>query len=321
MKHESRSSQRGAALLIVLGTLMLVTAAATILVRVAADAQLRRRLDGCTIGADDLLWAAEAPIQDWLANSSGKVVLPSGADQPCIAILHDQWFVAGDMHELRITAWDQLGMVPLELVLAGSPLRASLPSHMLAQIDRVEIDSKVPFGLDLYLYIEDSDSGDSGDSGGHLVSAYPKPQSGAAIAFGEGKFADHPRGDNPGLAMGGQVATHNSTPHRINVNTAPMALIENVLRAANQSGLEQITTARSEGKPAAMSGTFSIGSLPQQTIQLVGSSSIWSFRIDIRVGPVRKSWWATYGPASSRDRRSQSSKYQWECAQRLVIAY
>jgi hypothetical protein len=49
-------------------------------------------------------------------------------------------------------------------------------------------------------------------------------------------------------------------------------------------------------------------------ISLVSVSNAWSFRIDIRIGNVVRSWWAVYV-------RSPASEQGWEVVQRLVIEH
>lgn len=302
----------GATLLIVLAALAILAAASTVLVRFASDAQAQRRIDECTIHADDLLNATEAPIQDWLMNSTTKVVLPPEIEEPRIEVLHHRWVLGKDTYELRITAWDQCGMVPLELIRAGSPLRSGVPTALLSQSDEVSVQPNAHAGLDAYQYEKALSH--------ELASPYPKPHLGKSTLFGEAGIEDEQSPSESAVAVGGLVATHNSPPHRINVNTASVALIDRVLQIANHGGLDQIIAARSAGKPAPASGADSLDSSPEQTLQLVGTSSIWSFRIDARVGPVRKSWWAVYAPLSE-SRKSKSNRYPWECVQRLVIAY
>jgi hypothetical protein len=97
----------------------------------------------------------------------------------------------------------------------------------------------------------------------------------------------------------------------INVNTAPVPLLEAALRAGGRSGLEQILQARAAHRRF-QPGRLDQGATPANASgapELVSSSPSWAFRIDAHAGPVRRSWWAVY-------QRSSSS---WECVQRLTI--
>ena len=287
---------RGAALLIVLATLVILATATTILASSASWIQSRAHIDRCSVFAHDFLSAAEAPIQEWLSNQSSKVVLPPDASQPAIEILNDRLDLNELTYELRITAWDQCGMVPFELARNGSPLRQAVPLDVLDLIDAVQITTQDQFGLD-QLIQTDSQLTDE-------LSIYPSLQEPAYVA------------------IGAMIATHDTDPLRINVNTATRWLLEHALRAANRGGLEQIIRSRSDGKAATVGGEVTRGRggvEPELVPQLVSTSDRWSFRIEVSVGPVRKSWWAVYGPNAGSTK--SVNQYKWKCVQRLVISH
>ena len=111
------------------------------------------------------------------------------------------------------------------------------------------------------------------------------------------------------LSAGAYVATHNGD-FFLNVNTAPLPLIEVSLRLLGRGGLEQIIQARSEGKffvESVVPGSKSSSDEPR----LVSVSNAWAFRIDVRVEGVRRSWWVVY--------RRESAASSWRCVQRLAI--
>lgn len=97
---------------------------------------------------------------------------------------------------------------------------------------------------------------------------------------------------------------------RINVNTAPREVVEQALRAAGRGGLELVLAARVEGRSVSLGDLRVSSSSSRAAPQIIGSSFAWSFRIDVQVGPLRRSWWAVYMKARST----------WECVQRLAIA-
>jgi hypothetical protein len=91
-----------------------------------------------------------------------------------------------------------------------------------------------------------------------------------------------------------------------------LALLEAALRDAGRGGLEAILAARSEGRqvpiPTAASdandtAANGIGE------RFVSVSDAWAFRVDARVGRVRRSHWLQYRPQESK----------WRCVQRLFI--
>jgi hypothetical protein len=320
MTMGSPTSRRAAALLIVLATLILTTTAATIVVRAAVTHQIDKRIDQCSQLADDLLAAAETPIQDWLTSKSSKIVLPPDSFSPEVAVLHDLWTSGGrERIELVITGWDQCGMVPFEAVENGSPLRMALAEEVLKQVPLHSLESprtttQTPAGLDQFI--------DNSETAGLRAGPFPVPTPSRPLHFGEA----HNRGDNLHSPLvissnmprlGPFIATHNplpggAVPGAINVNTAPIRLVEAALRLAGRGGLEQVIAARQARKTATIGGQINPSTqVDHFAPQLVTTSNCWSFRIDINVGPRKRSWWAIYARGSG-DR-------EWECIQRLVI--
>ncbi len=304
-------TRRGVALLVVLASLVLAMSAAGILVRVASTAKVRRTVARQTAIADELLQALDAPIRAWLASKSGSIVLPPDVSTPEIGVLHDTWMAESMKVELEITGWDQCGMVPLRVGRSASPLRLAVPTEILDVLDRMKPDSLEAPGLDVL---------------GHLVrptdevDVFPAVAAMQPVVFGEpaGGAAEE-SGASPGsptprrIAIGAFVSTHNTD--RINVNTAPLDLVDEALRAAGRGGLEQIEAARDEGR------RFELGAAPppssppgQGAPEIVDSSSAWAFRIDLSVGAehglsIHRSWWAVY----------TRNKSAWELTQRLAI--
>ena len=189
-------------------------------------------------------------------------------------------------------------------------MRSVLPSEVRALLDRVQIRSGETAGLDLF---------PAGRGGEDEVVVFPQPSPGAALVFGdsadaEAGIAAQPEPDSVGIAplsLGACVATHN--PGLINVNTAPIDLVEAAMRSAGRGGLEAIIEARAAGKPASLAsspGDDRRGS--RSRLGLTTTSTVWAFRIDARVGPIVRSWWAVY------ERGGRGPK-EWRCVQRLAI--
>lgn len=322
-----RQRRRGVALLVVLAALILVTTTSVALARLTSTEAARRSFAAATRLADDLLIAVEEPILHWLAEESSTVVLPPDALGPRVAVLYDSWSDAehGTV-VVRVTAWDQFGMVSMDAARAGSPLRLNLPDAARRALDRVKHAENSPPGLDQFLAREAHDSGGT---------VFPMSGPSDVLWFGQGDAEvaavdNDARQDTP-LALGSIIATHNGdnpatwrrTGRRlrgsrslpsggvVNVNTAPIELIESAMRAAGRGGIEVVIDARTRGESVPL-GSLTNGRSQQQqanTPVLVGSSSAWAFRIDISVGPLTRSWWAVYS----------SSRSQWECVQRLAI--
>ncbi len=310
MRVGHRPSRRGAALLIVLATLILAVGASVTIAAAASTHRLARKLARQTLVADDLLRAAEAPIMAWLEAESQKVVLPPDTVVPRIEVLHDVFAVDATRYELQITAWDQCGMVPVGAARSGSPLRLALPSEVRRCLDRLTIPEGVVPGLDLFLPVLEPGAAASV----FPVSADTEPLRFAASGEGVLPGPDPPSAHGPPetaserLAIGSCVATHN--PGLINVNTAPTELLEAALRSVGRGGLEQIIAARSECRLAPAPAGPPAGVAARGAPQPVATSASWAIRIDVAVGALDRSWWSIY---------TQSSGAQWECVQRLAI--
>ncbi len=278
------TSRRGAALLVVLATLVLAATASAALLRLATTEHARRTLDHRAAIADDLLTALDDPIEHWLHEESGQVVLSPEAPTPGVAVVEDSWELDGRTCAIRVTGFDQCGMVPLTVARSGSPLRLALPSDTKRLLDAVTIKRGSRPGLDLYLSPRAREPG---------LAVFPP----AGVTEPD---------DAPAPAFGSLVATH--PPRMINVLTAPLPLVEAAMRLAGRGDLDQVLEARERGEQpelAAPPRRSSRRSIPR----IVTVSPVWSMRIDIQVGHALRSWWATYERAGSN----------WRCVQRLAI--
>jgi hypothetical protein len=303
------SRGRGVALLVVLGTLVVVTASLAGFSRAAASARSGRARAVEGVACDALLRAAERPVQAWLLERSASAVLPPDVDAPALTVLHDLWTCGGIAIELRLVAFDQCGMLPVS-ASARSALGPVFGADLAVALRRFNQDDAAPLGLDAFAEQLPEWSVWPGE---------PGPPT-AAIPFGgtEATAATNPSGGSP--ALGALVASWAPAAHGsqtsavINVNTAPRPLVEAALRAAGRGGLEQVLRSRAVRRPF-MPGRLVAASGEAErapgvpTPELVASSPCWAFRIDARAGAVRRSWWAVYVRGSS----------SWECVQRLVI--
>jgi hypothetical protein len=312
--------RRGAALLIVLATLVITITAVTIMMKATASIQAARKIDQCKCIADDLLGAADAPIHHWLRKQSASVALPPDAPSPYVEILHDAWRLDGTDTELQITAFDQCGMVPLEAARGGLPLRLVLSPDVLRLIDRNQVpasnNATALAGLDWFASTDADHKG---------IGVFPLPEASVVMRFGgvlgaaqESSSQSSPRSMDPSpMALGEMIATHNAKPGRININTAPKPLLEAAMRLAGRGGVDEILASRKAGKAATMGAqaTPVANSGDANFIpQIVATSTCWSFRIDIHAGPLWRSWWAVYQPG-----QTSLSDGGWECTQRLAI--
>jgi hypothetical protein len=278
--------RRGIALLLVLAALLVVVGSLAALAQSAATLRLERKVDAARQHANHLLPAAEGAIMQWLVKHSEKTVLPPDVIQPQVQLLNDELDLNGDTCSIGIVAFDQCGMAPWTELAHGSPLRLGVPTGILQQVDRISLPKSSILGLDL------------------MARNVPE------ISI----FPDWIENSSDfGNAIGGIVATHNEPP-RINVNTAPAKMLEQALRVAGRGGLEVILANRAEGKLALAPKPTSAAvresdANDQPVLQIVSTSTCWSFRVEITVGPATKAWWLIYSHEAN----------QWTCVQRLLI--
>jgi len=284
------------------------------LVRVAVHDRVRRDVNVDSLLATDLLLAANDPILEWLNKKSKSLVLPSTATSPAAPVLHQRWSAGEHTFELRITAFDQDGMVSARDVANGSPLRMTLPTDVRDLVDAAElgdVPEDVAIGLDLF---EAATSAAHGQVDQRAVFPLRWDGTSRANFVREGDVNVVAGGDASAFvgaasAIGQFVATHGS--NRLNVNTAPMEIVEAVFRLTGRGGVEQIAQDRDEGNPVANVPPPAISNDSTATLPtLVTSSDTFAFRVDIRVNRVRPSWWMIYRRGGERG---------WSCVQRIPV--
>ncbi|TVQ55025.1 MAG: hypothetical protein EA377_04210 [Phycisphaerales bacterium] len=332
VNQQHQPVRRGTAILLALAAMVLVLVIVTGLATRAAALQHERMLDRSTVLAHELVNAAEPLIQQWLTDIADSVVLSSEAGTPEIAIHHGVIATDTDVFELRITAWDQQGMLPVSIARSNSPLRLALPFAVQDAVHDVTVRTEELTGLDQWLPRQTEEP-----SFPVFPAPSPAPHRPPQIYVAGGSSFDASSSPNalssmaefsPSLdkpAIGAYVATHpdQSTTGRdrsiaINVNTAPMPLIESALREAGRGGSEVIRAARDEGI------AVNLSQMPESSAERVhdrplptftGRSDFWAVRIDGRVNNIQQSWWRIY-------QRSESNESQpWKCVQSIAIPY
>lgn len=318
--NPQRPVRRGVALLIVLAWLVVVL---TIVGGVAASAATRRL--GRTLDADSqtleaLRHATSDVVLSFLEVESAGIVLPADMETASVTVLHDRLHLQeGLAAEMRITAWDQCGMVPWNRVRSGSPVRGLIPGSILAVLDAAAPNGaeEFPVGLDSFVPIA---------ARSDAVRVFPEPDGSAMPRdFGEAaaghaeSILDRAESRASQQALGEVVATHNDRPWRLNVNTAPATVLRAAMRDLGRGGAEAILESRESGLAARLGSSFASGSLPRGEnpldVTLATSSDAWAFRIDIAVNSVRSAWWEVYRLEAS----TGGGRREWRCVQRLRI--
>lgn len=302
------ASSRGAALLCVLAVLALLMPLCLGISRSVATSAVSERVSRDVLLVDDLLLAAELPIQEWLANEAGSLVLPPDARYPAALVLDDHLEIDGVKRELRVVAWDQLGLVPLDLARAASPLRLALPRDVVVQVDAAAAQSREGefAGLDWF---------EGGIARDPTTSPFPPSPTSVSIVDGATRTKALRWPASGSAALGSYVATHGSGA--INVASAPLAILEAALRELGRGGLDLVVAARSKGeRPAApiavepSSRARDGGRASEKAaLRLVSSSDCFAFRIDARAGRAKKSWWSVY----------RTHEGGWRLEQRLLV--
>tara|TARA_R110002072_G_C7977582_1_gene535734 strand:+ start:10466 stop:11281 length:816 start_codon:yes stop_codon:yes gene_type:complete len=269
------SSRRGVAMLITLMTMTVLLAGVAIVTRIRVTDRLisMRASDG--IIAMDLVHASDSPISSWLHKEAGGAVIEPSQSTPMIPVLDQSFELEGQPVRVRITGWDQSGMIP---------------------------SNAEQIGLDF----------------GELVVPW-KGQSHPGLDQARLTGLAFPSPERP-TAVGGQVATHNPWPSRsgttrsrssavININTAPVELIEECFQRFNLGDPSPIFEKRAIGEMAFY--TTEVQDAQQNQVRLTSISRVWSFRVDAWVGYTLRSSWCTYANQGGN----------WRLVQRIGISH
>lgn len=282
-----KPARTGAALLIVLGAVILTTTVLSAIVTTAGRRHATRTESLNAAIAEDLLRQADRLSEAWLAETSSSIVLPPESQSPRISVATHELQLAGRPVTLALTAFDQNGMVPL--ADAPSSLLSTLPPDVRSLRDRLVRGSiQGPHGLDQIASLLDYRS--------------------ERLVFPIGASRDVP---GTLLAFGEFLGTHSGGSRiAINPNTAPIPLVAAALREAALGGIEHVIEARSRAKPVPLGDLVSLGDTAgERSLEFVSSSQSWAIRVDITVGGLRQSWWTVWQGRGSR----------WSMVQRLRV--
>jgi hypothetical protein len=317
----AHAERPGVALLLVLATLVLASSAIASAARLTMLSRAERKLGEQQRIANDLLNAADSPIMRWLNVYSHRVILPPEAPTPEAAVLDDRWIVEGTEWSLRITAWDQCGMMPG--MGRASEWRDALPRDARALLQKIQNphaaddDGSALTNLNALASDPTLDRRER-----ESIVPRPSPSTPGPAFFGREATAryDDAGARRPiaatGPSLGALIASHNppslgageeSSIPAINIHTAPMPLLKVAFRRAGRGGLEAVQRARASRRAATIPDL--VEHHERADLKFVSASGVWSFRIDAGVGRARRSWWAVYARSGS----------QWQLVQRWVI--
>ena len=251
--------RRGIAMLIALMTMTVLIAGVAIIARVQTTDRLIELRSDDAIMVDDIFRVADAPIQAWLEEQARYAVVDPASLASMVAVSDDRMMLGDQEIRVRITAWDQYGMIPRN----ADELRIDLGN-----------DSEIPWkdarfpGLDLST---------------QQTTVFPSRERPTAIG---GLHATH----NPWPTRSGTTRSRSNAA--ININTAPAELIESIFRTFNLGDPSSIFEKRAQGELAIF--TLSAQDARQVSVRLVNISRVWSFRVDVEIGTTRRSSWCVY---------------------------
>lgn len=253
-------THRGAALIL---TLVSVLALTTLAVRHVDAARRHARMHSVARAeqeAAEIFRTSSVIAQDWLERESSRVVLPPDMREPRVEVASIDWEQRGRAYTLRVTAWDQQGMLPASGSIPEF-LERSLPSEFtdarVAAIDHAERNMS------------------------HLFR-YPDRESATTEVLGY--LATHAQSDYDPRTRSDQLS--------FNTHTTPAPLLRRAFTLLQRADLDRVMGARRDGE---IVRDLAAGHGSASGIRLVSRSPIWAVRTDVLVGSVRRSWWTVYG--------------------------
>ena len=319
-RRPHRPSRRGIALLFVLVAVVLGLTAATIAAQVAVTASVTRRLDRNVREGDDVAASLAPRIERWLVAESQRAVVPPDGEMPAIGVA-DETVDLGDGRAMRVrvTAFDQHGMIPWGEALAGGPMSGHLSPGTIEAIwlaPRTAGDAPVPPGLDL---LDGPGSRTVWPPHAPLqAGSVTRRFSGVAGMSDSEDTSSADDGSRARHAIGTLVATHVPGQRTaININTAPREFVAMAEALTGRSVWSVVEEARRQGKPASVGAFADVGSPDLSSSDaeaasrptFIASSDVWSFRVDVNIDRARSAWWLTY----------MRSDRGWSLRQRLRI--
>ena len=287
MKPCIPSRRRGAALLVALLILVLVSSATIVIAgratQHAAHARTRTSFQVMPLA----LSAASSAVSVWLQQEQANVVLPVDVSTPAVNVLTSSIEIRGVTVTFQITGFDERGMIAASTLIREPSLVRSVPPIFIEMIEEVHQSGSDPPGIDV------------------LTGAWNSHPRRATNVFPRAKSTDR-IGTQSQPTFGGSVSLAPVQPH-VNVLTAPWPLIESIADALGRSDLDRIRSARESG---------TIPSMPVATrrgddgvpVLAVGSDR-WAFRLDIQIDGVVRSFWSVW----------QRFDRSWNEVQRVII--
>lgn len=276
--------RRGLAMLMALATVVLVLAGVT--AGLAALHGARQSMRSSEVDARLLagLRQGERLASAWLRTSSPDVVLPPEGGG--LLLVDDRFILVAGEGRLNVVAYDGLAGIPACLAQRGSALRLALPPALT--------DLAVP-----------PISPAQAERSSHLLDSlvlpadalrFPRPE------WGEGRIwramgSGTPSDSNP-LAPAEPSLAETISFHsdgRINLNTAPAALLRTAYAVLGLGGVDKVLERRQAQRPSEPPA----GTQPAANgLRLVAQSDRWQMLITVSWQGISRSWWVDFATAS-----------------------
>ncbi len=274
-------TRAGFALLLVIAVVMVVGALAVAVFASIGAAQA----DTIAQDADDHLVAGlqqgEALAVRWLTIHAPGVVMPPGGG-PLVLVDERLHTIAGD-GALEVDLYDGLAGVPAHLLSGSSELRYALPSGLVA----VQVPPSPPIGPLQPSGLQESVRLNDG------VRRFPTAVGGKPRDWEDPQAPTSRASTPPSLvreyrpSLAEAVSFHSDGP--INVNSAPMAMMEQIYHHFHLGGLTELEKNRQRG---AFSNAPQGGA--KDGLLLVSQSDSWQALVTATWNGRSRSWWVVF---------------------------
>ena len=272
----------GVALLVALAATVILSTALAVAWTAAGGAAGETVVDRIVHQQSELLRVGERLAADWIRTRSAEAVLvPEGGG---LVILHDGWSVPGQDGRLHLQMHDGLAGVPASLAKRGSPLRLAMPAQLLP----IEIPARpapVAGAVDDLLELIELPAGTR-----RFPAAIPTVPArfGGKPVVGRALVAASPAAD-----VASAISVHSDG--RININTAPKAVLELVYQMLDLGEVETLLARRAAGAfTRAPSKGRARTSEDAKALTLVDHSDLWYALITVEVDGARRAWWVVF---------------------------
>lgn len=274
----------GVALIIVLAILAVLVASITVWISASSRAANAQR----TWQVDAALWAQEQAAEtlalSWLADQGGRLVAPPAGGS--WTILGDRWAANNSAGWAVVTVYDGWSGIPPHLAGPRGPLRRLLPLACVSLELPIRAASDPFAPTDMLARWALS-------AGARRFPAPPvAPPSDASSWSVSGREAPprlppHPPAISSATILATVLSTHSGG--QININTAPLALVERVLH--QNGGLMPADLRHNREHGLRTEPPPDAGGDPGRAV-LVGGTGVWNLHITVSFQSRVRSWWA-----------------------------